>query len=160
MTLITVAIVIGAYVAQQKGWFAPQGKSPVSTGSGSAQPLPSTSPAPPADGGAEIARLYREKRSDTWVEGSAKVAKLLPDDRDGDQHQKWLAEIAGTSLTVRFVHNIDVAPRVPVEKGDAFRFRGEYEWGEEGGTIHFTHRPKFRRRDPGGWIDFEGKRYE
>ena len=86
--------------------------------------------------------------------------KLLPDDKDGDQHQKFLAEIPGTDITVRFVHNIDIAPRVPVKSGSSISFRGEYEWTDQGGTIHFTHRSKYKRSAQAGWIDFDSTRYE
>ncbi|MCE9592736.1 MAG: DUF3465 domain-containing protein [Planctomycetes bacterium] len=92
----------------------------------------------------------RDHRSSEWVEGSARVVKNLPDDKDGDRHQRFLAELDdGSSLL--FAHNIDVAPRAPVEKGDVIRFRGRYEWNDKGGVVHWTHHDD---RDParGGWL--------
>lgn len=89
------------------------------------------------------------------------VVKLLPDDQEGAAHQKMLVRIDDASdLTVLLAHNIDAAKRVPAKEGDHLRFRGEYEWTEKGGTVHFTHAPEQQRRDPGGWIEHDGVRYE
>ncbi|MEZ5478885.1 MAG: DUF3465 domain-containing protein [Thiolinea sp.] len=56
-------------------------------------------------------------------------------------------------------HNIDLAPRVPVEPGGRVNLRGEYAWNNRGGVIHWTHHDPKGRRD-GGWIEWQGKRYE
>ena len=61
--------------------------------------------------------------------------------------------------TVLVSHNIDLAPRVPAEEGDVILVRGQYEWNDRGGVLHWTHHdPKDWRE--GGWIEFEGERYE
>lgn len=124
-----------------------------------------TTPGPeaghPSDGGIE--RLFREKASDRWVEAQGTVERLLSDENDtadgSDRHQRFLVRL-GTGVTVLIAHNIDAARRVPIAEGDPVRFRGEYEWTEKGGTVHFTHAPKHQRRDPGGWIEHAGVRYE
>ena len=54
---------------------------------------------------------------------------------------------------------IDLAKRVPVERGDTIEFRGEYEWNEKGGVVHWTHHDPQDRHDH-GWIEFEGRRYQ
>jgi hypothetical protein len=111
------------------------------------------------DGG--IPRLFAAKMSDAWVEATGTVKKVLPDDDDttGGLHQRWIVRLAG-GHEVLIAHNFETGGRVPVEEGDWINFRGEYEWTEKGGTVHFTHAPKFKRRDPGGWIEHNGRRYE
>jgi hypothetical protein len=109
------------------------------------------------DGG--IAELFRTKDSDTWVEATGRVQRLLSDDKEGERHQKFLIAVSD-AITVLVSHNIDAAPRVPVREGDYVRLRGEYEYSDKGGIVHFTHKPKFRRKAPGGWIEHQGTRYE
>lgn len=112
------------------------------------------------DGG--IGRLYREKRSDVFVEAGGTVARLLPDDdhtADGSsRHQRFVVRLP-TGDTVLVAHNIDIAPRVPLRAGDAVRFRGEYEWTNQGGVIHWTHADPRRQRPDPGWIEHAGRRY-
>ncbi len=103
--------------------------------------------------------MFRKKQSDTWVEASGTIKKNLPDDSDGDKHQRFIVKLS-TNIEILIAHNIDVAPRVPADEGDTIVFRGEYEWTEKGGTVHFTHAPKYQRKTPGGWIEHDGKRYE
>jgi len=111
------------------------------------------------DGG--IPRLFAAKTSDTWVEATGTVKKVLPDDDDssGGLHQRWIVRLAG-GHEVLVAHDFETGGRVPLKEGDSVNFRGEYEWTGKGGTVHFTHAPKFKRRDPGGWIEHNGRRYE
>jgi hypothetical protein len=37
--------------------------------------------------------------------------------------------------------------------------RGEYEWSDRGGTMHWTHHDPKRWRE-GGWIEHRGVHYE
>ena len=61
--------------------------------------------------------------------------------------------------TLLVSHNIDLAPRVAdLESGDEILFRGQYEWNERGGVLHWTHRDPDGRR-PGGWLQHEGSTY-
>ena len=127
-------------------------------------PTPTHTPArtpageqPRASSDAEIGRLFRERRSDTWVEGTGKVVKVLPDDRKGDRHQRFLLRL-GSGQTLLVAHNIDLAPRVPLEAGDRIDFRGEYEWNDRGGVLHWTHHHP-RGRHQGGWLRMDGRVY-
>lgn len=129
----------------------------------------SSKPAPAStarvdDGG--ISELFRQQRSDVVVEGAGTIVKILPDDTDtsdgSEQHQKWLVELPAApgndTITIRICHNLKFG-RVPVAEGDAIRFKGEYEWTELGGTLHWTHHdPRGSHED--GFIDHNGTRYE
>jgi len=105
-----------------------------------------------------IVRLYEEKRSGEMVEGVGTVERVLRDDTDGSRHQRFIVRlVSGQSLLVS--HNIDLAARVAdLEEGDKVTFRGQYEWNDRGGVLHWTHHDPDGRR-PGGWLEHEGATY-
>jgi len=105
-----------------------------------------------------IVRLYEEKRSGEMVEGVGIVERVLRDDEDGSRHQRFIVRL-GSGQTLLVSHNIDLAPRVAnLEPGDEVVFRGQYEWNDQGGVLHWTHHdPEGRRR--GGWMEHEGATY-
>ncbi len=106
----------------------------------------------------DIDDLYSKKRDGVWVEGSLKVKKLLSDDDDPPRHQRFLADTPdGHSVMV--AHNIDLSDRVPLQAGDTIEVRGEYVWTEQGGKVHFTHKPQYGKFS-GGWVKVRGKKYE
>lgn len=111
------------------------------------------------DSAATIAQLFEEQKSKVVVEGTGTVIRLLDDDTKGDQHQKFILELA-SGQTILIAHNIDIAPRLDgLEKGDTVEFRGEYIYTEEGGTVHWTHRdPSGRHR--AGWLIWNGQTYQ
>ncbi len=104
-----------------------------------------------AAGEEALYRAYRQGQSDLWVEAEATVIRLLPDDLEGDRHQKFIVQMK-SGQTLLISHNIDIAPRIETLKvGDKIQFRGEYEWNPKGGVVHWTHKdPDFRHQ--GGWI--------
>jgi len=104
-----------------------------------------------------IEALFEAGQSDTWVEGSGHVQRVLADDNEGSRHQRFLLELA-SGHTILIAHNIDLAPRVPLEPRDEIRFRGEYEWNNRGGVVHWTHRDA-RGRKRGGWLELAGETY-
>ncbi len=105
-----------------------------------------------------IAEAYRTRRSDVQVRGEGIVTKLLRDDLDGSRHQRFLLRL-DNNQTLLVAHNIDLAPRIDnLRKGDKVGFYGEYEWNNQGGVLHWTH------RDPGGrhvdgWLKHQGRTY-
>jgi hypothetical protein len=133
---------------------------PAPSGPRAPRPAPSAQAPPGLEPGVRaIAEAARTGRSDLWVEASGVVQRVLPDDRDGSRHQRLVVRLANDQ-TVLIAHNIDLAPRVAgVRRGDAVRFRGEYEWNEKGGVVHWTHRDPAGRH-PGGWIEHRGRRYD
>jgi hypothetical protein len=119
----------------------------------------SPAPSDAADGAARIARAFELREHGVPVEAAGEVVRLLPDDRDGSRHQRFVLRLA-TGQTVLVAHNVDLAPRVEgLERGDRVAFRGEYEWSEEGGVVHWTHRDPAGMH-PGGWLRFAGRTYD
>lgn len=107
---------------------------------------------------AEIERAYAQKLSDVQVIGQGEVIKLLADDNKGARHQKFLVKI-NNQQTLLFAHNIDLAPRVPLQVGDKITFHGEYVYNPKGGIIHWTHHdPKGTHIT--GWIMLNDQKYQ
>lgn len=113
--------------------------------------------AAPAGDGPRPEDLFAERRSDVWVDVEGSVARVLPDDLVGSPHQRFVLRLpSGHTLLVS--HNLALAERVPLEVGDPVGLRGEYEWNERGGVVHWTHHDP-RGERPGGWIRHRGKEY-
>ena len=85
------------------------------------------------------------------------VIKLLKDDLDGSRHQKFIIRVTD-NITLLVAHNIDLAERVALRKGDTVSVSGIYEWNNRGGVIHWTHHDP-KGKNPGGWIRANGKNY-
>ena len=113
--------------------------------------------APRDTGEAALRAAHAAERRNVPIEFSAVVTKLLKDDREGLQHQRFLVKAAGLSILV--AHNIDLAPRVPVTVGATVRLRGEYVWNDKGGVMHWTHRDP-RGRHAAGFIEVAGQRVQ
>jgi len=117
----------------------------------------------PAQSGSEsddiLAGAFARGKNGLQVEGQGEVVRVLPDDTDGDRHQRFVIRLdSGQTLLV--AHNIDLAPRVAgLFQGDRVQFRGEYEWNSEGGVLHWTHLDPAGRHDA-GWIKHEGRTYQ
>ncbi|PZO45947.1 MAG: hypothetical protein DCF15_21035 [Phormidesmis priestleyi] len=69
---------------------------------------------------------------------------------------------------LRIVHNIDLAARIDsLPVGDTpsewlchrVSVKGEYEWSDRGGLIHWTHHDP-RNVHEAGWINHNNLRYE
>jgi hypothetical protein len=111
-----------------------------------------------AGGGIPLSEAFENRLSDLVLEIEGEIDRILSDDNEGSRHQRFILRTAnGHSVLV--AHNIDLAPRVPLHVGDAVRLRGEYEWNEKGGVVHWTHRDP-RGSHPDGWIIHEGERYD
>jgi len=139
--LLTVVLLVGAWFGYDlSGSVQWQNESALTTGS-------------------ELQSVIAARRSDTQVQGSGTVTRVLSDDNDGSRHQRFILQLAtGESLLV--AHNIDLAPRVTgLKVGDTVSFNGEYEWNDRGGVIHWTHHDP-RGSHVGGWVEHNGRRYE
>jgi hypothetical protein len=134
------------------------GGTPPPGGAGSAVPAgPSSAELGPSD--AVLAEAYVMRAHNLQVEGRGTVVRLLADDEDGGRHQRFIVRLA-SGQTILVAHNIDIAARVNgLRVRDTVAFFGVYEWNEEGGTIHWTHRdPAGEHVD--GWLRHGGRVYQ
>ena len=164
--LVTLAaLVLLALLAKLAGIDLP---IPGFESAGTGRPAPAVEPDPGPDPGARttdtgddadrVLAAFREQRSDVLVEVLGEVDRVLPDDNEGSRHQRFILELAN-GHTLLVAHNIDLAPKVPLQQGDDVRVRGEYEWNDKGGVLHWTHHDP-RGKHEGGWIRHAGQRYE
>lgn len=106
-----------------------------------------------------IGRAFASGTSNVQVEDEGAVVRLLPDDVDGQRHQRFILQLE-SGQTVLIAHNIDIAPRVDVlAVGDSVRFNGEYVWNEKGGVVHWTHHDP-QGRHVSGWLQRNGKTFK
>jgi hypothetical protein len=104
-----------------------------------------------------VLEAFNARRSGVEVEATGVVARRLADDRKGLPHERFILRVG--DLTVLVAHNTELAPVVPVAVGDTVEVRGEYEWNQLGGVIHWTHRDPDGRHAP-GWIRLRGRLYQ
>jgi hypothetical protein len=126
---------------------------------GNAQQLEITDTVASADTtNAAVEQAFAAKRSDVQVSGKGKVIKLLADDNKGSRHQKFLVKI-NAQQTLLFAHNIDLAPRVPLQIGDEITFNGKYVYNPKGGVMHWTHHAPQGDHEA-GWVMLNGQKYQ
>jgi hypothetical protein len=114
--------------------------------------------APAAQSDKVLADAFDARKSDFWIEGQGVVTKILPDDHEGNRHQRFIVRL-GSGQTLLVSHNIDIAPRLStLKEGDSVEFKGEYDWSAKGGVVHWTHRDPAGQR-PGGWLKHNGRTY-
>ena len=106
-----------------------------------------------------LAKAYADRATDLEVEGAGLVERMLSDDEEGSRHQRFILRLQ-SGQTLLIAHNIDVAPRAEgLRVGDTIAFRGVYEWSQQGGTVHWTHRDPEGEHAP-GWIRHRGVQYD
>ena len=104
-------------------------------------------------------RMPTDGASDTQIHGTGVVTRILPDDRDGSPHQRFILRLqSGQTLLV--AHNIDLAPAISnLRVGDTVEYNGEYAWNPKGGVVHWTHRDPSRQHVD-GWLKHDGRVYQ
>ena len=100
---------------------------------------------------------YVKADTGRWIEDSGLVLRLLPDDDDESQHQRFVLRLSN-GQTLLIAHNIAIAERIPLSLGDRVHFRGLYEWNDLGGLVHWTHRDPMGV-DDSGWVRYRRKVY-
>jgi hypothetical protein len=105
-----------------------------------------------------IDAAYETQQSGLIVVAEGQVHRILADDLDGSAHQRFIIRMP-SGLTLLVAHNIDLAPRIPdLQVGKSVTVRGQYEWNEKGGLVHWTHHDPRGYRD-GGWVEYQGRTY-
>jgi len=111
----------------------------------------------PATADGVVEQAFAGQSSGVWIDTDGRIARLLADDNDGSRHQRFILAL-DSGHTVLVAHNIDLAERIPLGKGDRITVRGRYEWNDRGGVIHWTHRDPDGRIQ-GGWIVLDNVHY-
>ena len=165
--VVLVAVLVSRYVGPLAGESGPtdpkpSGESasdPTATRSGNVSSTDATDAlrAIAKKGDAAIEAAYAGKREKVWIESVCEVERILRDDTVGHKHQQFIVRTP-SGRTIKVAHNIDLAPRVPVERGDVVHIYGRYEYEERGGVLHWTHHDP-GKRIKGGWIRHEGETY-
>ncbi|UNU73746.1 DUF3465 domain-containing protein [Moraxella nasovis] len=102
---------------------------------------------------------FQNHHSNVQVLACGVVVAILKDDNRGSRHQRFIVQLSNSSQTVLVVHNVDVAHRVNgLNEGDFVALYGEYEYNDQGGVIHWTHRDVAGRHQD-GYISHNGVRY-
>jgi hypothetical protein len=105
-----------------------------------------------------IADAFANHQSGLAVSGSGVVDRILSDDTEGGRHQRFILRLA-SGQTLLIAHNIDIAPRVSeLTVGDSVEFRGQYEWNDKGGVVHWTHHDPSSQHQA-GWLKHGGVTY-
>ena len=105
-----------------------------------------------------VAKAYAERRTHLMTEFSGRVQRILPDDLNPPPHQRFTV-VLDNGHVLLITHNLDLAGRIPLREWDPISIRGEYEWNDQGGLVHWTHRdPYFGLKQ--GWIEYRGKLYD
>jgi hypothetical protein len=126
-------------------------------------PQPSATPEGPAAASPlvdnpSIARAIAGHAHDVTVNAEGVVSSVLPDDRNGERHQRFIVRLP-SGTTVLIAHNIDIAPRIEgLRTGAPVAFEGEYVWNAQGGVVHWTHHdPSARHKS--GFVKYDGRLY-
>jgi len=107
----------------------------------------------------KLVSAHQQQQSKVWFQGvEFRVVKLLNDDNKGSRHQRFFAKHPPLPQLL-VAHNIDLVERIPMKVGDKLIISGRYEWNNKGGVIHWTHHDP-NNKAPGGWIDYQGRRYQ
>ena len=110
-----------------------------------------------ADDG-DLIRAVRDNKNVHFVEASqVTVVRLLPDDTQGNLHQKWFIRLSN-GARVYCVYNIDFAEKVPLDLYDVVNVGGHFVAAEKGPLLHWLHEDPKRRR-PDGFVELHGQRY-
>jgi uncharacterized lipoprotein YmbA len=102
---------------------------------------------------------FQQGRTGIWVSAQAPVTQIVGDEEvAGTTVQRFVIR-PNDEIAVQVRHSLGDSERVPVERGKEVRVQGYYEWDARGGFISRTHADP-EQPGGGGWIEYEGKRYD
>jgi hypothetical protein len=158
MTVKKVIALAVLAIAAWQVWRLQSGTESAAVEAGISDSLVVTATAAP-DSGDEAAEAYRSHARGRVLTVQGRVQRVLADDREGSRHQRFVLRTA-SGQTVLVAHNIDLAPRLEgLAAGEMLVIRGEYQWNEQGGLLHWTHRDPGGNHPP-GYIERNGRRYQ
>lgn len=107
----------------------------------------------------DLASFFENEISNKQVLVKGVITRLLADDTVGDAHQRFII-ILDNEQTLLIAHNIDLASRIPdIKTNQVIYVYGEYEFNDEGGVVHWTHKdPDGSHED--GFIFYNGVQYD
>src|ERR1035437_6416184 len=85
-----------------------------------------------------VEEAFQKKLSNVLLVTKGKVVEIIPDDRLGKPHQRFLIE-PHPHHTLLVVNNLDLSYRIPEKIGDIIEVKGNYVWNRHGGLMHETH---------------------
>ena len=133
--------------------------APASTPTASAPATTSPSGAPAFADSPSIASAIANHSHEVPVNASGVVSRVLPDDREGERHQRVIVRLP-SGTTVLLAYNIDIAPRIEgLQPGAPIAFEGEYVWNPQGGVVHWTHHDPSGRHKA-GFVKYNGRTYQ
>jgi len=116
------------------------------TGCGGSDALPSNE---------RLLSAFADGTTGVWVSGYGTVVRPLGSSAD---NQRFLVQVNGElSLVVR--HQVGDQGPVPADRGDIIAFQGRYEFHGGGGELILTHADS-GNPGGGGWIEYDGMRYQ
>jgi hypothetical protein len=143
--ILVVALGTGWYVAREQGAMQPARQQ-----GGATRAAVSPDPAQAA---------FEARARGRMIAANGVVERILADDRDGSPHQRFIVRTPG-GLSLLVAHNLDLAARLDgLAPGDEVTVRGEYEWSDKGGVMHWTHDDPQGRHEA-GYIEWRGRRYQ
>lgn len=120
---------------------------------------PTSTPDQRGDDNQMVARAYREHRDHFEATIHGDVVRVLPDGNgEHGPHQRFLVRI-DEGQTILVAHNLTLAGRLPLHRGQPVEAHGEFIWSERGGVLHYTHHDPRGHHAP-GWVTVEGRRYD
>lgn len=100
---------------------------------------------------------FRNHRSGVIVTAEGSVVRLLAEESERSRLQRFTLRLTSGQILL-VAHNIDLSGRVPVQQNALVKLHGQYEWSDNGGTVHWTNRDP-QKKQVAGWIEIGGRRY-